>query len=99
MKSNMVFVSLLVLLVFNIGALAQESPKKVAGTTTIDAAKAKVLFDRGAKFIDVRSSMVWDAGRVPGASHLEWGTDFNESSLLRVATKSDEVVIYCSGPG
>lgn len=99
MNSKKTFVSLLVLLAFSAGAMAQQSPIEVAGATTIDAAQAKVLYDRGAKFVDVRSSTLWDAGRVPGASYLDWSTGFNEPSLLRVATKSDEVVIYCSGPG
>ncbi len=99
MNSRTAFVSLLVLLVFGAGALAQQSPKEVAGATTIDAAKAKMLFDRGAKFVDVRPHDLWRAGRIPGAKLLDWSTDFNEPNLVRAAGKSDEVVIYCQGPG
>ena len=99
MKFGTVFVSLLALLVFSAGALAQQSPKEVAGATTINAAKAKMLFDRGAKFIDVRDANLWRAGRIPGAKQLDWSIDFNEPNLIHAATKSDELVIYCQGPG
>ena len=40
---------------------------------------------------------VWDAGRVPGAYHLELKTKFSEASLADVVGKGDEVVIYCNG--
>ena len=99
MNARTVYVSLLVLLLFSTGALAQQSPNEVAGATTIDAAKAKLLFDRGAKFVDVRGADLWRAGRIPGAKQLDWSTDFNRPNLIRVAAKSDEVVIYCQGPG
>ncbi len=99
MNLRTVYVSLLVLLVFSTGALAQKSPEEVAGATTIDAAKAKILFDRGAKFVDVRGANLWRAGRIPGAKQLDWSTDFNQPNLIRAVAKSDEVVIYCQGPG
>ena len=99
MNSKSVFVSLLVLLVFGAGALAQQSPKQVAGAITIDAAKAKALFDGGAKFVDVRGADLWRAGRIPGAKWLDWSTEFNEQNLIRAVARSDEVVIYCQGPG
>ncbi len=47
MKSRVIFGSLVVFLVLGAGALAQQSPTEVAGAETIDAAKAKVLYDRG----------------------------------------------------
>jgi 3-mercaptopyruvate sulfurtransferase SseA len=99
MKSRTVVFSLIVFLVFGAGAFAQQSPKQVAGATTIDAAKAKELFDRGAKFVDVRPADLWREGRIPGAKLLDWGADFNEPNLVRAVARSDEVVIYCQGPG
>ena len=78
---------------------AKESPTAVAGATTIDAAKAKELFDKGVPFVDVRKNSDWDAGRIPGAKHIELKKVYNESELLKVAPKDKEVVLYCNGAG
>ncbi len=73
------------------------SPEAVAGATTVDTAKAKELFDRGVVFVDVRSNKDWDAGRIPGAEHLELKSNYSEASLSGVAGKDKEVVLYCNG--
>jgi rhodanese-related sulfurtransferase len=73
------------------------SPETVPGATTIDTAKAKTLFDRGAIFIDVRNHADWEAGRIPGAIHLELDKVFTEASLSAVARPDQEVVMYCNG--
>jgi rhodanese-related sulfurtransferase len=73
------------------------SPKSVPGVTTIDTAQAKILFDRGVIFIDVRSDADWAAGRIPGAVHLELENVFTEDSLGAVARHDQEVVVYCNG--
>lgn len=99
MNLRTVFASYVVLFVFGTGALAQESPKEVAGATTVDAAQAKALFDRGATFIDVRGADLWRVGRIPGAKWLDWSSEFSEQNLTRAVATSDEVVIYCQGPG
>ncbi len=77
----------------------QESPLHVEGATTVNAATAKTLFDRGVQFVDVRTKDLWEAGHIPGAAYLELFTGFNEDNLLKVAPKDHEVVIYCAGPG
>ena len=69
-------------------------PATVEGATTIDAVTAKLLFDRGVPFVDVRDPDEWNAGRVPGAVHLELNREFTEARLSEVAAKDDEVVIY-----
>ena len=74
------------------------SPTSIDGATTITPDDAKVLFDRGVPFVDVRSDSDWEAGRVPGATHLFVKTVFSEETLAEVAGKNDEVVIYCNGP-
>ncbi len=79
-------------------ARAQESPLRVDGATTVDAAAAKALFDRAVPFVDVRSKDTWEAGHIPGAVYRDLFTDFNEDNLLKVAAKDQEVVIYCDGP-
>jgi rhodanese-related sulfurtransferase len=73
------------------------SPETVPGATTIDTAQAKTLFDRGAIFIDVRNHADWEAGRIPGAIHLELDKVFTEASLSAVARPDQDVVLYCNG--
>ncbi len=84
---------------FASGAGAQESPLTVEGATTVQAAMAKTLFDRGVTFVDVRDDDQFEASHIPGAAHLNLFTIFNEANLLKVAAKDQEIVIYCAGPG
>lgn len=77
--------------------MAAESPENVAGATTVDAAKAKALFDSGVLFVDVRSDKDWAAGRIPDAVHIELKKVFNEQSLGAEVKKDDPVVLYCNG--
>jgi len=74
-----------------------ESPREVAGATTVDAIAAKALFDRGASFVDARGLARYDLGHIPGAVLLDLKTDFNEANLFAVVGKDQEVVIYCQG--
>ncbi len=76
---------------------AKVSPAEINGATTIDAATAKSYFDRGVIFVDVRKDSDWDAGRVPGAVHLELKKVLSEDKLAEVVDKNTEVVIYCNG--
>jgi len=77
--------------------LAAESPMTVDGATTVDTAKAKALFDKEVLFIDVRKDSDWNAGRIPGAEHLELKKVFTADSMGGIAKKDQEVVIYCNG--
>lgn len=77
---------------------AKLSPVMVAGATTVDAARAKVLFDKGVTFVDVRKDKDWDAGRVPGARHIELKKVLSDTTLGEAVKKDQEVVIYCNGP-
>ena len=99
MKQLVVAVALLAALGFGLPATAKEAPKSIEGVTKVDAAAAKALWDKGAKFIDVRTPDLWEAGRIPGAVLLELFSDYNEPALLKAAAKNEEVVIYCMGPG
>lgn len=76
---------------------AKVSPMTVSGTTTVDTTKAKELFDKKVVFVDVRSSADWDAGRIPGAVHLEQKKMWNEAALAKAVGKDKPVVIYCNG--
>jgi rhodanese-related sulfurtransferase len=74
------------------------SPIEIAGATSVDAAAAKRLFDRGVPFVDVRGDSDWSFGHIPGAIHLDLDQAFGETSLSAVAGKDQQVVIYCMGP-
>lgn len=74
------------------------SPMTVAGATTVDTAKAKSLFDKKVTFIDTRSNKDWDAGRIPGAMHMDLNKDgFTKDTLGAKVKKDQEVVLYCNG--
>lgn len=77
---------------------SEVSPEAVAGATSVDATSAKSLFDQGTLFVDVRKDSDWDAGRIPGAEHLELKKVYNEASLAGLVGKEEAVVIYCNGP-
>lgn len=79
-------------------AAKEPAPETVHGAETISVTKAKELFDKGVLFVDVRKDKDWDAGRIPGAEHLESKKALTESSLGELAKKDQEVVFYCNGP-
>ncbi len=84
---------------FAVSAVHAASPTEVEGATTVDVVMAKAIFDRGVPFVDVRSDYLYGAGHIPGAVHLSLSVAFgNESELAKVASKDQEVVIYCDGP-
>jgi rhodanese-related sulfurtransferase len=80
------------------GEEGEISPTEIVGATTIDAAAAKMLFDRGVPFVDVRGDSDWSIGHIPGAVHLDLDDEFSEPNLVVVVGKDQEVVIYCMGP-
>ncbi|MDH5648295.1 MAG: rhodanese-like domain-containing protein [Gammaproteobacteria bacterium] len=89
-----------VFVAFSLGINAEDkiSPQDVPGARTITAAEAKKLFDREVEFVDVRNDKDWDAGRIPGAIHLDLKKSFTEEELAKIVGKDTEVVIYCNGP-
>ncbi len=99
MRRFLLAIALLATFVIGRPVLAQQAPESVEGVTLIDPAAAKALWDQGVRFVDVRTPNLWEAGRIPGATFLELFTDYTEENLLKVAAKTDEVVVYCMGPG
>ena len=73
------------------------SPEQVEGTTTISVEQAKALYDKGVKFIDVRSPRLHARRHIPGAHHLDLKHVYSEATLAAVADKDEPIVIYCSG--
>jgi len=88
----------LVALTLCMPAVAGEvSPQSIDGAVTLDTAEAKAMFDREVAFVDVRKDSDWDAGRIPGAIHLDIKSKFSEESLAGEIEKGESVVIYCNG--
>jgi rhodanese-related sulfurtransferase len=73
------------------------SPQTIPGAVSVDASKAKQLFDQGALFVDVRRDSDWENARIPDALHLELKTVFSKESLLEEAATTTPIVIYCNG--
>ncbi|MCH8160215.1 MAG: rhodanese-like domain-containing protein [Proteobacteria bacterium] len=69
----------------------------VEGVATIDVGTARELREGGAKFVDVRDRLAFDAGHVPGAIHLDLHVDFTEERLSELVDRDDEVVMSCWG--
>ncbi len=88
----------LIAALFAVSAVQADSPTKVEGATTVDAATAKALFDRRVPFVDVRRGGDYSFGHIPRAVNLNLATAFGEAELAKAASKDQEVVIYCDGP-
>lgn len=76
--------------------VGEETKVFIEGATTIGAAEARALHERGVLFVDTQ--FTWLNQRIPGSHFLEWwsteGWIFNEVSLGRLASKDQEIVIY-----
>jgi rhodanese-related sulfurtransferase len=55
---------------------------------------ARKLVDDGAQLIDVRVEHEWDAGRIPGASHIELSELSDRAGEI---DRGRPVVFYCRG--
>lgn len=80
-----------------IQAGSKVSPKSVTGAVTVDVTQAKALFEKGTPFVDVRNTKDWNAGRIPGAAHLDIESAYSEAALAKIANKNQELVLYCNG--
>ncbi len=74
------------------------SPESTPGGKTVNAAEAKELWKNGATFIDTRKDSDWEAGRVPGALHIniKKPEEFNAENILQYIGINDPVVSYCN---
>jgi len=80
-------------------AMAGKGPsvKSVDGAKTITAQEAKALWQQGATFIDTRKGSDWEAGRVPGALHINVKKpEFNKDNILNHIGINDPVISYCN---
>ncbi|UQB41640.1 hypothetical protein JX580_08130 [Thiomicrospira microaerophila] len=74
------------------------SPVSVQGATSVTADEARQLWLQGAFFVDPRSVADWEAGRIPGALHMERGKPiYNPQTVLDyVGSKDAPIVAYCN---
>lgn len=72
------------------------SPETVDNAQTISPQEAKTLWRNGIKFIDTRKNSDWEAGRIPGALHINVKTEFNKENLLRQVDLNEPVATYCN---
>jgi rhodanese-related sulfurtransferase len=96
-KWSKTLVTMFIAAVSTVAVASKVSPETVSGATTVDSAKAKGLFDKGVVFVDTRNDKDWDAGRIPGAKHLDSSKALSVDSLGKHAKKDQEVVFYCNG--
>lgn len=87
----------LITLLFSFVSAEELAPEHVPGATTVDGVKAKELFDKGVLFVDPRKDADFEAGRIPGAAHLNSKKTLSEKSLSAEAEKGEEIVFYCNG--
>lgn len=70
------------------------STESAAGPREVDREEARAMLERGAQLLDVRAPHEWEAGRIPGASHVP---------LDRLPERTAEldperpVIVYCRG--
>ncbi len=95
---NLITIAALMALSTATWAGKEDGPTTVPGATTIDVAEAKKLFEAETPFIDVRKDKDWDAGRIPGAYHLDVKKALTKESLADVVKPDETVVFYCNGP-
>jgi rhodanese-related sulfurtransferase len=81
----------------NVSRADNLAPDDIEGAHTISTATAKLFFDKGYPFIDVRGLDDFNMGHIPGAYHLSIRSDFKEQNLHAVVKKDQPAVIYCNG--
>src|SRR5690554_6669152 len=79
-------------------SVAKDSPTDVAGAQTVSVEQARDLWLDGVAFIDPRSLMDWEAGRIPDALHMEMKKPiYNSDTVLEFIGSYDApVVSYCN---
>lgn len=90
----------IILFLLTCPAIATEdiAPEHVTGAFTVDTATAKLLFDKGYTFIDVRKLEDFNNGHIPGAKHLAVNSEsFTPRNLNAIVKKEQTVIFYCNG--
>ena len=70
------------------------APDNVPGSIKVNTEEAHKLFKQGALFVDVRSEIPWDIGRIPDALHLSLNDNFDLNRLRSNVIKDEPIVVY-----
>lgn len=98
MKKNLFIIMPLFLLIVNIVVAKDFAPLQVPGAITVNTPTAKLLFNKGYTFIDVRKSVDFNNEHIPGAKHLSVNSDdFTARNLQAMVNKGQAFVFYCNG--
>jgi rhodanese-related sulfurtransferase len=74
-----------------------EEAKNNVKETTVDEVKRRLdRGDRGFVLVDVREESEWNAGHIPGATHLGKGV-IERDIEQRVPDKNAPLILYCGG--
>lgn len=71
-----------------------EAPNEAGAVKEVSRAQARELIDQGAQLIDVRADHEWEAGRIPGATHIPLAELAGRTAEI---DKERPVVLYCRG--
>jgi rhodanese-related sulfurtransferase len=61
---------------------------------TIGPERAREMIVAGAQLVDVRTDHEWEAGRIPGATHIELG---ELGARVGEIDRDSPVILYCRG--
>jgi len=74
-----------------------EDTKARVKETTVDEVKRRLdRGDRGFVLVDVREESEWNAGHIPGATHLGKGV-IERDIEQKVPDTGKEIILYCGG--
>lgn len=87
---------LTILMVFGLSVpvMAQQVPETIMGASTINVLQARILYEQGALFVDVRPQREWSWGHVQGATHLDIDSRFAQLATAAIA-RDTPLVVYC----
>lgn len=76
--------------------LCEDAKARVRETTVEEVKKRLDRGDRGFVLVDVREESEWNAGHIPGATHLGKGV-IERDIEQRIPDSNQEIVLYCGG--
>lgn len=97
MRKTLLVLLILSFFIVNTSRADDLAPESVKGARTISTETAKLFFNKGYLFIDVRGLEDYSVGHIPGAYHLSVRCDFDEQKLSAILNKARPAVIYCNG--
>jgi rhodanese-related sulfurtransferase len=76
--------------------LCEDAKARVTETTVEEVKKRMDRGDKGFVLVDVREESEWNAGHIPGATHLGKGV-IERDIEQKIPDAGQEIVLYCGG--